>query len=161
MVSRMLRVNCVKFRKQLHTVFMASLNLTLGEILAASRSATFALAYPPLPRGTNTSLYKGRCEPRLWEKYKFLEPPDRKKPSSPKKIEDIKIDLNGMKLQPGVQYKDPAESGIDNRSAGNFENNSIASELVNLEVSIAKRNNDSKLNSVEDNLAPDEVRFRF
>ncbi|KAI3508332.1 hypothetical protein L1887_23338 [Cichorium endivia] len=81
-----------------------------------------------------------------------------------------------MKLQSGVQYKDPAgnlfplvvdasnfleklvESGIDNRSAGNFENNSIASELVNLEVSIAKRNNDSKLNSVEDKLAPDEVR---
>ncbi|KAI3691318.1 hypothetical protein L2E82_49640 [Cichorium intybus] len=79
-----------------------------------------------------------------------------------------------MKLQSGVQYKDPSgnlfplvvdalnlleksvESGIDNRSAGNFENNSIASELVNLEVSIAKRNNDSKLNSMEDKLAPDE-----
>ncbi|KAI3782246.1 hypothetical protein L2E82_12286 [Cichorium intybus] len=78
----------------------------------------------------------------------LLEPPDRKKPSSPKKIEDSEIDLNGMKLHSGVQYKDPAgnlfplvvdasnlleksvESGIDNRSAGNFENNSIASELV-------------------------------
>ncbi|KAI3500540.1 hypothetical protein L1887_36363 [Cichorium endivia] len=78
-----------------------------------------------------------------------------------------------------VQYKDPAgnlfplvvdasnfleksiECGIDNRSARKFENNSIASELVNLEASISKRNNDSKLNSVEDKLAPDEVRFRF
>ncbi|KAI3723313.1 hypothetical protein L2E82_34800 [Cichorium intybus] len=106
---------------------------------------------------------------------KLLEPLDRKKPSSPKKIEDNEIDLNGMKLQSGVQYKDTSgnlfpldvdasnllektvESGIDDRSAGNFENNSIVFELVNLEVSIAKRNNDSKLNSMEDKLAPDEV----